>query len=98
MTSIDPSATLPPPSSADIDLALQVARGGGSIGPMLAGLLVTEIDRLRAEQRELSKGIVALAKLASETPQFDNPLHVWAAKDLRDRVLAEVNAPSGDTP
>jgi hypothetical protein len=28
-----------------------------------------------------------LAKLASKTPMFNNPLHVMAAESIRDRVL-----------
>lgn len=29
-----------------------------------------------------------LAKLAADTPQFSNPLEVWAAQAIRDRHLA----------
>lgn len=29
-----------------------------------------------------------LAKLAADTPQFSNPLDVWAAQTIRDRHLA----------
>jgi hypothetical protein len=35
---------------------------------------------------------VDLAKLASTTPQFDNPLDRDRAEDLRDRVLRDWNA------
>jgi hypothetical protein len=30
---------------------------------------------------------VLLAKLASETPQFDNPLVAWKAQEVRDEIL-----------
>ena len=41
-----------------------------------------ELTSLRRERR-------LLAMLASETPQFDNPLVAWEAQAVRDRILAE---------
>lgn len=31
-----------------------------------------------------------LARLAAETPQFSNPLHVFAAQKVRDDILANL--------
>lgn len=44
-------------------------------------------DAVLTERRELSRQLVTLAKLSSDTPQFDNPLRVWEAKTLRDEIL-----------
>ncbi len=29
-----------------------------------------------------------LARLAADTPQFSNPMDLWAAKRIRDRILS----------
>ena len=47
-----------------------------------------QLDEAQARVRELEGQVIALAKLASDTPQFFNPLHAMAAQDLRDRILA----------
>ena len=44
---------------------------------------------LAEECVEAKKTAVIMAMLAAETPQFDNPIVVWDAKKLRDRILAE---------
>ena len=33
-----------------------------------------------------------MAKLAADTPQFDNPLHVAEAKEIRDFLLGRSNS------
>lgn len=48
---------------------------------LCANLWCDAIAKLRAQR-------LVLAKLAADTPQFDNPLHVYDAKALRDRILA----------
>jgi hypothetical protein len=40
-------------------------------------------DLLAARDAEM----LLLAKLAAETPQFDNPLHIVKAQQVRDRIL-----------
>lgn len=50
--------------------------------------LLAEVERLKAERH-------LLAMLAAETPRFYNPLHVMAAEQLRDQVLAEALARKG---
>lgn len=37
---------------------------------------------------QMRQGLIELAKLACETPQFFNPVEIWEAKQLRDAVLA----------
>jgi hypothetical protein len=37
--------------------------------------------------RDMRAQMIALAKLAADTPQFDNPLHAWEAQRIRDEVL-----------
>jgi hypothetical protein len=39
----------------------------------------------RAERAEAACQL--LARLAADTPQFDNPLHVYEAKRIRDAIL-----------
>ncbi len=43
-----------------------------------------EIQDARSKQE-----LIALAMLASDKPEFDNPLVVYEVKKLRDRILAE---------
>ncbi len=43
----------------------------------------------QAAIRWANEALHALACLAADTPQFDNPLHVYAAKRIRDDILAE---------
>lgn len=44
----------------------------------------------QAEQiRDLTYERVQLAKLAADTPQFSDPMFLWAVKKLRDRILQE---------
>jgi len=47
------------------------------------------IDELRAEIERLKAERLVLAKLASDKPEFYNPLAVYDAKELRERILAE---------
>jgi hypothetical protein len=39
----------------------------------------------RAERAEAA--LQLLARLAADTPQFDNPLHIYEAKRIRDAIL-----------
>lgn len=48
-----------------------------------------EVHQLRELVQQLLRERLQLARLAAETPQFDNPLQVYAAKAVRDRVLEE---------
>jgi hypothetical protein len=59
-------------------IAYDVARNEDATARLTA--LEAENVALRAER-------LLLAKLAAETPQFDNPLHAWEAKRIRDQVL-----------
>ncbi len=47
--------------------------------------LVTRLLDEAAKDRRL------LARLAAKTPQFSNPIDVWRAEKVRDRVLANGN-------
>jgi hypothetical protein len=47
------------------------------------------INELESQVDNLKSDRMVLAMLAADTPQFYNPLHVAAAKQLRDRVLQE---------
>ena len=56
--------------------------------------LQKEVDELRYHAQNLEKQIIKitderfwLAKLASKTPLFDNPLHVWEVEKMRDEIL-----------
>ena len=53
---------------------------GGDVGDM--SYIVDELNKLKWE-RDL------LAMLASDTPQFFNPLHAARAVELRDKILQE---------
>lgn len=66
-----------------------------------------ELERLAGLNREdsvvalfvsIRRDCVTLAKLAAETPQFDNPLHVWAAQEVRDRYLSGESSQAIETP
>lgn len=57
-----------------------------------ANLWCPMIAQLRQVIATLNRDRIQLAKLASETPQFDNPLIAWEAQALRDRLLAKVPA------
>lgn len=50
----------------------------------LAAALGFEADE---EIRTLKAQMSSLAKLAADTPQFSNPIHAMAAKNLRDEIL-----------
>jgi hypothetical protein len=57
----------------------------------------TQVRRLRRQRRELVKLVELynfqrqqLAKLAADGPCFDNPLIVWEAKRIRDRILKDM--------
>ena len=85
------------PIAATLRMLLEVARAGGRItfsDPEAPAVLraaiaaLDERDEALARVRELEGQVIALAKLASDTPQFFNPLHAMAAQDLRDRILA----------
>ena len=46
-----------------------------------------ELQVLREEVKRLMGERLLMAKLAADTPQFYNPLDVYQAKQLRDRIL-----------
>jgi hypothetical protein len=54
------------------------------------------VFNLQREVTTLRRERVLLAKLASTTPQFFNPLAVAEAEAIRDRVLAASNALAGE--
>ena len=51
--------------------------------------LVAHIETLDSRLTVLVEQRLALAKLASDTPQFNNPLAAWSAQELRDMVLQD---------
>jgi len=53
-----------------------------------AQLRAVERDQAIADNRQLRRERLQLAKLAAPTPQFFNPRVVWDAQALRDRILA----------
>jgi hypothetical protein len=54
-----------------------------SDGPSLDCPLCRSRSDIAARDAEM----LLLAKLAAETPQFDNPLHIVKAQQVRDRIL-----------
>ena len=55
---------------------------------------LSERDQMRETNKQLSievaslrKQVRILAKLASEKPAFNNPIHVYEAKALRDKII-----------
>jgi len=58
--------------------------------------LTAEVERLKGEREMLTMERDAMAMLSSESPRFSNPLHVYKAKQVRDRVLAEIANPASD--
>lgn len=50
--------------------------------------LQRDLRRVRKLLAEYASERRALARLAAETPQFSNPLDVWEAKAIRDRILS----------
>jgi len=52
-----------------------------------------ELEKINKRQNALlnqfNRERILLAKLASETPQFDNPLDVWEVQKLRDSLLSK---------
>src|SRR5688500_12197324 len=71
--------------AAQEHLPVEDARFLAALTPEVVLALLRELDDVKRER-------LTLAKLASETPQFFNPLEAWAAKDLRDRLLGGTNA------
>ncbi|MGJ0510220.1 MAG: hypothetical protein ACR652_24500 [Methylocystis sp.] len=69
-------------------LAERIDRGDYMSRDLLRDLAYT--TRVLFAQRRV------LAKLAAETPQFSNPLEVYAAQELRDEILAPIPAPTED--
>jgi hypothetical protein len=55
--------------------------------PVIMPVLLAEIDRLHRQSQILTAERLVLGQLASDKPEFFNPLHAVAAKTLRDRVL-----------
>ena len=49
--------------------------------------LANSLDVIEQERDDLRAQVVILAKLASPTPMFSNPIHVWEAQELRDRII-----------
>lgn len=62
--------------------------GEGEFGGLCANLWCPTIKQMRAIIDGLKAQRLMLAKLASDTPQFDNPLHIYEAKALRDKLLS----------
>jgi hypothetical protein len=57
-------------------------------GEMPSCLLhMVELLRICTEERNL------MARLAASKPQFSNPIHVWEAEKLRDKILTELRVP-----
>lgn len=50
--------------------------------------LARELESSLIREKELRVALLAMAKLAADTPQFDNPLVAWEAQKLRDEILA----------
>lgn len=59
------------------------------------GIDAADSELLAMAVLSLDADRTALAKLASDTPQFDNPLRVWEAQILRDEILG--SSPGGET-
>src|SRR5690349_8637662 len=84
---VDPSVARTSPWNADelyravvdLDCKLRAAINGRH------PLVLSFADVLRLE-----RVIGDLARLASETPRFSNPIEVWNAKALRDHILEEL--------
>ena len=49
--------------------------------------LSRQITELKDEIKRLQLDLVLMAKLAADLPQFSNPIVVYGAKKLRDRIL-----------
>jgi hypothetical protein len=62
------------------------------IGSTCANPWHETVVTLRAFIAKLKADRLLLARLAAETPQFNNPLIVYEAQALRDRLLAEVSS------
>lgn len=58
----------------------------------MRGVSAIETRRLIATVSVLRAELLAVARLAADTPQFFNPLEGFAAQKIRDRVLAEDEA------
>lgn len=54
-----------------------------------AEALTAALDLLYGRLDQVERDCVTLAKLAADTPQFDNPLVAWEAQVTRDKYLAE---------
>jgi hypothetical protein len=85
------------------ELEAALARWQEERHPLLRALSAMEADmetqKRHAEEagygrgiRDMRRQLIAVAKLAADTPQFDNPLAVLAAKQVRDEVLTWVPA------
>ena len=75
------------------------AAGGGDgdgYGQHLLDELRAENERLTAELDQAREELVMLAKLASPTPQFYNPMQARFAALLRDEILASPARLDGD--
>lgn len=59
-------------------------------GEGCANLWCPMIGQFRNLVADLKTQRLMLARLAAETPQFNNPLHVYEAQQLRDKILAAV--------
>jgi hypothetical protein len=64
--------------------ALEEMRGEHSIA-----LRRAEEEGYNRGVRDMRRQLIAVAKLAADTPQFDNPLHAWEAQRIRDDVLQQ---------
>jgi hypothetical protein len=45
------------------------------------------LHQYRSLANELSLERKLMARLADDTPQFSNPVEIWEAKKLRDKIL-----------
>jgi hypothetical protein len=61
----------------------------GRLGSVTRKHFDETIARYEATVRDLESQRLLLAKLACEAPQFSNPVVIWGAQELRDRVLAD---------
>lgn len=67
--------------------------GEDSLGPAVVFCDTACLDAYVAvRENPLRARLLAVSKLAADTPQFFNPLDAFAAQAIRDRVLAEESA------
>jgi hypothetical protein len=55
-----------------------------------------ENERLRAYAKDVETERLTMARLAADTPQFDNPLVAWAVTQRRDEILRGAHLTTAD--